>query len=80
MYRFARIVLANYRRFGSYKNQIEFTPKFPQIETPTKILFGAGILGFFEKKNDEEQEKQETDLIMTIKRGNNILIKKYQRH
>lgn len=69
MYRFARIVLANHRRLGSYKNQVEFIPKFPKIETPVKLLLGAGIIGFFEKKKDEELEKQETDLIMAIKRG-----------
>lgn len=69
MYRFARIVLANHRRLGSFKNQAEFVPKFPEIKIPVKILLGAGIMAFFEKKKDEEVEKQESDLIMTIKRG-----------
>lgn len=69
MYRFARIVLANYRRFGSYKNQIDFTPKFPKIEPPTNLILGVSIAAFFGRTKEEEMEKKESDLIMAIKRG-----------
>ena len=70
MYRFTRVVLANYRRFGSFKNQLDFTPKFRKVEPQIKFLLGAGLLGFLEKKTDEEiAEKKESDLIMAIKRG-----------
>lgn len=73
MYRFTRIVFANYRRLSSFKNQIDFTPKFPKTEPPTKFILGSGLasslLAFLEDKKEEETEKQESDLIMTIKRG-----------
>lgn len=36
MLRISRILCANYRRFGNFKSQIDFTPKFPKIELPTK--------------------------------------------
>lgn len=68
MYRFTRIVIANFRRFGSFKNQIEFTPKFPKIEPPTNLILGISIAAFF-GKTEEEMEKKESDLIMAIKRG-----------
>lgn len=68
MYRFTRIVLNNYRRFGSFKNQLNFTPKFPKVEQPIKLILGASFLSFLEKK-DEDLQKQETDLVMAIKRG-----------
>jgi hypothetical protein len=70
MYRFTRIVFANYRRFGYFKNQVDFTPKFSKIEPPTKFILGAGILGsLFGNKDGEEPNKQESDLVMAIKRG-----------
>lgn len=69
MYRFTRIVLNNYRRFGSFKNQVEFAPKFKKVDPPTAFVLGSGIMAFFENRQKEELEKQETDLIMTIKRG-----------
>lgn len=69
MYRFTRIVFANYRRFGNFKNQVDFTPKFPKFEPPTKFLLSAGILGTLFGNKEEEPNKQETDLIMAIKRG-----------
>lgn len=68
MYRFARIVLNNYRRFGSYKNQVDFTPKFPNVERPIKFIGGMTILQYFSTPSKDELE-QESDLIMTIKRG-----------
>lgn len=70
MYRFTRIVFSNYRRLGSYKNQVEFTPKFSKYEPPIKFVFGAGLLGgLFGKKEEEDPDKKESDLIMAIKRG-----------
>lgn len=69
MYRFTRILLVNYRRLGSYKNQISFTPKFPKIDSPTKLILGSSILAFFGKKEENAEEKEESDLIMAIKRG-----------
>lgn len=68
MYRFTRVVLANYRRLGSIRNQIDFTPNFSKIKTPTLIL-GFSLLEFFDSKKEEDPEKQESDLIMAIKRG-----------
>ena len=68
MYRFTRVLFANYRRFGNVKNQIDFAPKFPKNEPPTKLFLMSGIMAFFETKK-EELEKQESDLIMAIKRG-----------
>lgn len=69
MYRFARILFANHRRFGSFKNQVDFTPKFPKFESPTKFILGASILSSFFEKTDKETNKDESDLIMAIKRG-----------
>lgn len=71
MYRFSRIMFANYRRLGSFKNQIDFTPKFPKIEPPIKFTLGAtGFLGGLLGKKDEDPNKEESELIMAIKRGN----------
>ena len=67
MYRFTRIVFSNYRRFGSFKNQIDYVPKFPKFEPAKTFILGSGLLSFFKK--EENTEKQESDLIMTIKRG-----------
>lgn len=69
MFRFARIVFANYRRIDSFKNQIVFSPQFPKSHKRIKFFFGSTIMTFFTGKKEEELEKQETDLIMTIKRG-----------
>lgn len=67
MYRFARTVLANHRRLGNLKNQVDFSPKFPKFEPPTKLFLLSGtIAAFFGQKNEEEKE---SDLIMAIKRG-----------
>lgn len=67
MYRFTRIIFNNYRRLGSFASQIDFTPKFPKVNPPIKLITAAGVLDFFKKKEDPEQE--ESDLIITIKRG-----------
>lgn len=69
MYRFSRIICANYRRFGSFRNQIDFKPQFPKFERKNKtfLLGASGFLsGLF---NNEEPEEEESELIMTIKRG-----------
>ena len=73
MYRFTRIVLANYRRFNNAKNQIDFAPNFPKFDSRIKFTMSAGILGGLFGKQ-EEPSKQESDLIMAIKRGRNIKI------
>lgn len=71
MYRFAKIVLANHRRLGSLKGQVDFSPKFPKFEPPTKVfLLSGAIAAFFGQKNEEEKE---SDLIMAIKRGLSLL-------
>lgn len=69
MYRFTRVLFNNYRRFGTYKNQLDFTPKTPKYELPTKLILGASVMSFFQKKSEEDENKQEIDLIMAIKRG-----------
>lgn len=70
MYRFTRILFANHRRFGSFKNQVDFVPKFPKADRTIKFMLGSsGLMAFFEKKKEEDMEKQESDLIMAIKRG-----------
>lgn len=33
MLRFVRIAAANYRRFGNFKSQVDFKPKFPRFDT-----------------------------------------------
>jgi hypothetical protein len=73
MYRFTRIVLANYRRFGGFKNQIDFAPQFPKIEPPLKFTISAGILGGIFGKKEEDQNKEESELIMAIKRGELVM-------
>lgn len=68
MYRFARVVFANYRRINNLRNHIEFIPK--KLEAPTKFIISSSILSFFGlHKSEEELEKEEGELIMTIKRG-----------
>lgn len=68
MYRFARILVANYRRVGNLKNHIEFRPK--KLEAPAKFLISSTILSYFGvSKSKEDKEKEEEELIMTIKRG-----------
>lgn len=67
MYRFARTVLANHRRLGNLRSQVEFSPKFPKFEPSTKVFLLSGtIAAFFGQQNEEEKE---SDLIMAIKRG-----------
>ena len=66
MYRFARVVFANYRRINNLRNHIEFIPK----KAPTKFIISSSILSFFGlHKNEEDRAKEEGELIMTIKRG-----------
>lgn len=67
MYRFTRILVANYRRVASLKNHIEFKPK--KLEKTTFLISSSFLsyLGF--KKSEEEIEKDQEELIMTIKRG-----------
>ena len=72
MYRFTRIVLANHRRFSNAKNQIDFTPNFPKFDPPIKFTISAGILGGLFGNKDEDPSKQESDLVMAIKRGGNM--------
>lgn len=69
MYRFARILVANYRRVSSLKNHIEYKPR--KFEAPAKLLIGSTILQWLgvEEKSDEQKEKDQEELIMTIKRG-----------
>lgn len=69
MFRITRLVVANYRRFGNFQNQLNFTPKFPKIEMQNIFMISGGIAAFFEKIQEDDAEKQESDLIMTIKRG-----------
>lgn len=70
MYRFARVVFANYRRINNLRNHIEFMPKTKKLEAPTKLIISSTILSFFGlEKSEEELEKEESELIMTIKRG-----------
>jgi hypothetical protein len=66
MYRFTRILVANYRRVSNLKNHIEFKPK----KLEAKILISSTLLSFFGfDKNEDQTEKEEAELIMTIKRG-----------
>lgn len=68
MYRFTRILIANYRRISNIKSHIEFKPK--KLETPAKFLISSSILSYFgAKKSEEEVDKEQEALIMTIKRG-----------
>lgn len=68
MYRFTRIMVANYRRVSNLKNHMEFKPK--KLEAPAKFLISSSILSFFGvDKTEEDKEKEEAELIMTIKRG-----------
>lgn len=68
MYRFARVVFANYRRINNLRNHIEFIPK--KLEAPTKFIISSSILTFFGlEKTEEELEKEESELILAIKRG-----------
>lgn len=70
MYRFARVVFANYRRINNLRNHIEFMPTMKKLEVPTKLIISSTILSFFGlEKSEEELEKEESELIMTIKRG-----------
>lgn len=70
MYRFARVVFANYRRINNLRNHIEFMPTMKKLEAPTKLIISSTILSFFGlEKSEEELEKEESELIMTIKRG-----------
>jgi tetratricopeptide repeat protein 19 len=68
MYRFARVVFSNYRRLNTLKNHVDFEPK--KLEMP-KMLVSASILSYFglSKKNEDDMDKDEQELIMTIKRG-----------
>lgn len=68
MYRFARIIFANYRRINNLRNHIEFSPK--KLEMPAKFVIGATWLNLFgADKKKEDIEKEEEELIMTVKRG-----------
>lgn len=71
MYRFSRIIVANFRRINSLRGQVEFTPKKPQtFAAPVKFI-SASILGYLglSKKTEDQLEKEEGELILTIKRG-----------
>lgn len=68
MYRFGRIIFANYRRFNNLRNQVEFTSRKFSIK-PVKFVYGASsILSFFGTKKIAEDD-EESELIMTMKRG-----------
>jgi hypothetical protein len=72
MYRFGRIIVANFRRINYARNQIEFVPKRPSSNAPVTFISAASIWSYFgmqTTKTDEEKEKEESELIMTIKRG-----------
>jgi hypothetical protein len=70
MYRFGRIVFANYRRFNNLRNQVEFAPKKFSLKSPIKFICGASIFSYFgSTKTGEQLEKEESELIMTMKRG-----------
>lgn len=73
MYRFTRILFANYKRFGSLRSQVDFTPKFPEVTPPVKLILGSSLLAFFQNKKEENEKEEESDLIMTIKRGNYLV-------
>ena len=72
MFRFSRILFANYRRINNLRSHIEFEPK--KIEMSKKFLISASIFSLFgfedtKKIDKEEEEKEQSELIMNIKRG-----------
>ena len=70
MYRFGRVVFANYRRFNNLRNQVEFVPKKFNLKSPIKFICGASIFSYFgSTKSGEQLENEESELIMTMKRG-----------
>jgi hypothetical protein len=79
MYRFTRIILNNYRRLGSFKSQLDFTPQFQKIKRPAQFTVGLSVLEFMgsPRKKAGEEEEEESDLIMTIKRGEHLTLNKF---
>lgn len=70
MYRFGRIILANFRRVDNLRSQVEFTPRKFSLRTSIKFISGASLFSYFgSSKTSDELEKEESELIMTMKRG-----------
>lgn len=70
MYRFGRIMVANYRRLTNLRNQMEFIPKKFSLKAPVKFVTAASLFSYFGvSKSGEELENEENELIMTMKRG-----------
>ncbi|KAG5681393.1 hypothetical protein PVAND_010834 [Polypedilum vanderplanki] len=69
MYRFGRIIFANFRRINYLRDQINYAPKKLKTNTPVKFI-SASLLSYFGmKKSADQLEKEEGELILTIKRG-----------
>jgi ABC-type sugar transport system ATPase subunit len=67
MYRFTRILVANYKRIKNVRNHVEFVPKKANYFIMGST--GVALLNFLGLKSKEQTETEEEELIMTIKRG-----------
>lgn len=68
MFRVSRVIFANYHKLKCINSQVTFTPICNQRSNNanfTKVAIAASLFSFFKKKDENE----ESELIMTIKRG-----------
>lgn len=67
MFRISRVIFANYRKIKCINNQVTFTPCDQRTRNTnfTQVAIAASLFSFFKKKDENE----ESELIMTIKRG-----------
>lgn len=67
MFRISRVIFANYRKLKCINSQVTFTPCNQRTKNAnfTQVAIAASLFSFFQKKDENE----ESELIMTIKRG-----------
>lgn len=68
MFRISRVIFANCRKLKCINSQVTFTPTCNQRSKNTnfsQVAIAASLFSFFKKKDENE----ESELIMTIKRG-----------
>jgi hypothetical protein len=69
MYRFTRILVANYQRIKNVRNHVNFVPKKASTNYFVMSSTGGVFLNFLGLKTKEDKAMEEEELITTIKRG-----------